>query len=63
MQHVKTAICEALDRRSATVQGAKSVRVDIKFTDEGLPCKVIVFAEHEFTVRGRVPVERYEMNS
>jgi len=36
----------------------------MKFNDDGSLCKIILFAEYDFTVRGSRPeIERYEMNS
>lgn len=62
---IKEAVCQAIDRRSQAVAGAKSVRVDMKFNDDGSLCRVAMFAEYEFTVRGgrKAGIERYEMNS
>lgn len=65
LAQLKQAFCEAVDRKAAAIQGASSVRVDLKFNDDGTLRKVILFAEHDFAVRGsrKVDVERYEMNS
>lgn len=65
LAQLKQAVCEALDRKSSAVHEASSVRIDLKFNDDGSLRKVALFAEHEFTVRGgrKVGVERYEMNS
>lgn len=65
LAQLKQAVCEALDMKSAAVHNATSLRVDLKFNDDGSLRKVALFAEHEFTVRGgrKIGVDRYEMNS
>lgn len=63
LTQLKQAVCEALDRKSSVVVGATSLRVDLKFFDDGTLRKVALFAEHEFTIRGaRKPdLDRYDM--
>jgi hypothetical protein len=63
LSQLKQAVCEALDRKSSVVNGATSLRVDLKFFDDGSLRKVALFAEHEFTIRGaRKPdIDRYDM--
>lgn len=65
LTQLKQAVCEAMDRKSAVIHEANSVRIDLKFNNDGSLRNVILFAEHDFTVRGgrKVGVERYEMNS
>lgn len=63
LTQIKQAVCEALDRKAPALHGANSVRVDLKFFDDGTVRKVALFAEYEFTIRGaRKPdLDRYEM--
>lgn len=64
MTQIKEAVCQAIERRYKSVEGAKSVRMDIKFNEDGSLHKIVMFAEYDFTVRGSRPnISQYEMNS
>lgn len=63
LTQLKQAVCEAIDRKGAALTGAQSVRVDLKFFDDGTLQKVALSALHEFTIRGarKGGIDRYDM--
>lgn len=61
LEDVKDAVCAALDRKSTVILGATSLRVEMRFSDDGSLARVELSAKHDFTVRGRKPeLARYK---